>query len=142
MSFEEIRRRIEKIHKKIVEEIERSFEEATSMSLFQQGSMRPLYTVYQRPDAYVVLVDLAGADTSSLEIKPMEDKLIIRASLEKEVRFSDIYGTMIGEDVVFHEYEHEIPLPPDADTSSIKYNIRPNKIVEIIIPRRRSSLNR
>ncbi len=139
MSFEEIKKRIERIHKRIMEEIERSFEEATSMSLFQQGSMKPLYTIYQRPDAYVVLVDLAGADTSSLEVKATENKLIIRASLEKEVRFSDIYGTVVGEDIVFHEYEHEIPLPPDADPSNIKYNIRPNKIVEIIIPRKRSS---
>jgi len=142
MSFEEIKKRIERIHKRIMEEIERSFEEATSMSLFQQGSMRPLYTIYQRPDAYVVLVDLAAADASSLEVKATENKLIIRASLEKEVKFSDIYGTMVGEDIVFREYEHEIPLPSDADPSGIRYNIRPNKIVEIIIPRKRPSLNR
>ncbi len=139
MSFEEIRRRIERIHKRIMEEIERSFEEAASMSWFQQGSMRPLYTVYQRPDAYVILVDLAGADTSSLEVKAIENKLVIRASLEREVRFSDVYGTMIGEDIVFNEYEHEIPLPPDADPSGIKVSVRPNKIVEITIPRRRPS---
>ncbi len=136
MSFEEIRRRIERIHRKIMEELERSFEEVPAPTWLHE-SMRPLYTVYQSPDAYIVLVDLAGADTSSIEVKATENKLIIKASLEKEVRFSDVYGTMIGQDVVFRQYEHEIPLPPDADPSGIKVNVRPNKIIEIRIPRRK-----
>lgn len=138
MSFEEIRKRIERIQRKIMEEIERTFEEAATPT-WLQGSMKPLYTMYQRPDAYIVLVDLAGADTSSLEVKATENKLIIKASLEKEVRFSDIYGTMIGQDIVFRQYEHEIPLPPDADPSNIEVNVRPNKIIEIRIPRKKTT---
>lgn len=142
MSFEEIRKRIERIHRKILEEVERTFEETlettTGAFMAQTGSLKPLYTLYETPDAYIVLVDLAGADTSTIDVRATEDKLIIRASLEKEVRFSDIYGTVVGENIVLRSYEHEIPLPPDADANNIKVNVRPNKIVEIIIPKKRS----
>lgn len=137
MDFEELRKRLERLHRRMMEEIERGLEEAASLPWSPSGTMRPLYTLYEYTDSYVVLVDLAGADTSTLEVKATKDKLYIRASLERRVSFSDIYGTVIGRDLVFHSYEHEIPLPPDASPEDIKVKVRPNKIVEIVIPKKR-----
>ncbi|ABM80924.1 Hsp20/alpha crystallin family protein [Hyperthermus butylicus] len=138
--YEDIRRRLERLRERIVREIDQAFsemEEVMRLSWSPDGSIQPLYTMYEYPDRYIVLVDLAAADTSSLEVKATETRLVIEARLEREVSFSDLYGTSLGRSVTFRHYRHELPLPPDADPSAISVRVRPNKIVEIIIPKRR-----
>lgn len=138
--YEELRREWVRLRRKIMEEVDRmlyELEESMHYGWSPDGSLRPLYTLYDYPDRYTVLVDLAAADTSSLEVKAVEDRLVIEAKLEREIRFSDVYGTPLGREVKFRLYRHEILLPPDADPSGIHVRIRPNKIVEIIIPKKR-----
>ena len=140
MSYEEIRRRLERLRERIEREIDRALSEAEEvmrLSWSPEGRLQPLYTMYEYPDRYVILVDLAAADTSTLEVKATEDRLIIEAKLEREVSFSDLYGTSLGHEVTFRYYHQEIPLPPDADPSGIRVNVRRGKIVEIVVPKKR-----
>jgi HSP20 family protein len=122
-----------------MEEVDRmlyELEEAMHHGWSPDGSLRPLYTVYEHPDRYTILVDLAAADTSSLEVRVVDDRLVIEAKLEREIRFSDVYGTPLGREVKFRLYRHEMMLPPDADPSGMHVRIKPNKIVEIVIPKK------
>ncbi|BES81219.1 Hsp20/alpha crystallin family protein [Pyrodictium abyssi] len=137
--YEELRREWERLRRKIMEEIDRmlyEMEEAVHYGWSPDGSLRPLYTMYEYPDRYTILVDLAAADTSSLEVRVVDDRLVLEARLEREIRFSDVYGTSLGREVKFRLYRHEIALPPDADPSGMHVKVRPNKIVEIIIPKK------
>ncbi|KSW12395.1 hypothetical protein CF15_06605 [Pyrodictium occultum] len=139
-AYEELRREWERLRRRIIEEMDRLFyelEEIVHAGWSPEGALRPLYTVYEHPDHYTILVDLAAADTSSLEVKVSGDKLILEAKLEREVRFSDIYGTSMGHGLTFRHYKHELTLPPDADPSGVQVRVRPNKIVEITLPKKR-----
>jgi len=139
-NFESVRRRLERLRERIEREIDRALselEEVMRPSWTPEGRLQPLYTMYEYPDRYVILVDLAAADTSRLEVKVVDDKLVIEAKLEREVSFSDIYGTSLGQELTFHHYYHEMPLPPDADPSGMKVNVRRGKIVEIVLPKKR-----
>ncbi len=139
--FEEIRREMERLRRRIQEEIDR----AMSMISMQpqpmwspDGSLQPLYQVYSYPDRYVIVVDLAGADTGTIDVKATEDSVVIEARLQRSVSYSDLYGTTHGSEMVFHSYKNVIPLPPDADPHGMQVKVRRNKIVEIVIPRKRS----
>ena len=138
--FEEIRREMERLRRRIQEEIDR----AVSMISMQpqplwspDGSLQPLYQVYSYPDRYVILVDLAGADTGTIDVKATEDSLIIEARLQRSLSYSDLYGTTHGREMVFHSYKNVIPLPPDADPKDMQVRVRRDKLVEIVLPRRR-----
>jgi HSP20 family protein len=138
--FEYMRRKLEKLRERIEREIDRALsemEEIMRPSWTPEGRLQPLYTMYEYPDRYVILVDLAAADKSTIDVKATEDKLIIEAKLEREVSFSDIYRTSLGQELTFRYYHHEIPLPPDADPSGIKVNVRRGNIVEIVVPKKR-----
>ncbi len=137
--FEYFRRELEKLRRKLHEEIEKAFTEPllTHRDWSPDGSLEPLYNIYEYSDRYVVLVDLAGADKGSIEVKATEDRLIVEARLERTVTYSDVYGTHHGREITFHSYRHELPLPPDADPSGMKVNIRPNKLIEIVLPKKR-----
>jgi HSP20 family protein len=138
--FESLRRRLERLRERIEREIDRAIsemEEVMRPSWTPEGRLQPLYTMYEYPDRYVILVDLAAADKSTIEVKAVGEKLVIEAKLEKEVSFSDLYRTSLGQGLTFRYYHHEIPLPPDADPSQMKVNVRKGKIVEIIIPKKR-----
>jgi HSP20 family protein len=137
--FEEIRREMERLRRRIQEEIDRTLAAITGLqqaTWSPDGSLQPLYQVYTYPDRYVVVVDLAGADTGTIEVKATRDTLIIEAKLQRNVSYSDIYGTTYGREVTFHSYRNVLPLPPDADPSGMRYRVRRDKLVEIIIPRR------
>jgi len=138
-AFEEMEEFFERLRKRLLREAERLLAEAAMQADWTpDGGLRPLYTVYEYPDRYIILVDMAAADTSTLNVTATEDKLILEARLEQELRLSDIYGNVVGREVSLRYYRHEIPLPEDADPRNIKVNVKPNKIVEIVVPRRRS----
>ncbi len=130
--FERIRRRIEK-------EIDRIMREYTALKpdLTPDGSLQPLYTLYEYSDRYVILVDLPVADTSTLEVKVVDDKLVLEARLEKSIRLGDVYGHTIGQEISVSRYRHVIPLPADADAEKTEVKVRPTKIIEIIIPKKK-----
>jgi HSP20 family protein len=136
-AFEEMEELFEKLRKRLLREAERILAEAAMQADWTpDGGLRPLYTIYEYPDRYVILVDMAAADTSTLNVTATEDKLVLEARLQQELRLSDIYGNIVGREVSLRYYRHEIPLPPDADPKGIRVNVRPNKIVEIILPRK------
>ena len=138
--FEEIRREIERLRRRIQEEVDRAFALVTMQPHTMwspDGSLQPLYQVYTYPDRYVILVDLAGADTGTIDVKATEDSLIVEARLQRDVSYSDVYGTSYGREVVFRSYKNVIPLPPDADPSGMQVRVRRDKLVEIVLPRRR-----
>ncbi len=139
-SYEDLRRRLERLRERIEREIDRALtemEEVMRPSWSPEGKLQPLYTVYEYPDRYVLLVDLAAADADTINVKILEDRIVVEAKLEREVSFSDLYGTSFGQELVFSSYHHEIPLPPDADPSKAHYRVRRGKIVEIVIPKKR-----
>ena len=136
--FESIRREIERLRRKLHEEIERVLGETlfTRRDWSPDGSLEPLYNIYEYSDRYVILADLAGADKGSIEVKATEKTLVIEAKLETTVSYSDLYRTFHGREVTFHSYRHEIPLPPDANPAEMKVNVKKNKIIEVVIPKK------
>lgn len=129
--FDRIRRRIEREFGRLMRE-----HSILRLDLTPDGSLRPLYALYEYPDRYVVLVDLPEADTSTLEVKIVNDRLVIEARLRRDIRLGDIYGHTIGREISVNRYKQVIPLPSDADPQKTSIKVRPNKIVEIVIPRR------
>ena len=129
---------LERIRRRMLREMQRILAEMETLhaDVAPDGSIRPLYTIYEYPDRYVILVDLPAADASTINVSATEDKLVIEAQMERELSLSDIYGTMVGREVKVTRYRHVIPLPEDADPSGMKVNVRPNKVLEIVIPRR------
>ena len=139
--FDRLRREIERLRRRLHREVERMLQEPflVRRDWSPDGSLEPLYNIYEYSDRYVILVDLAGADRGSIDVRVVDDRLVVEARLEKEVSYSDVYGTYHGREMTFHSYRHELPLPPDADPSGMKVNIRPNKLIEIILPKKRST---
>lgn len=128
---------LEKLRKRIEEEIKRLHGVSRERESWSpRGFLEPLYHIYEYPDHYSILVDMAGADTANMEVRVVEDRLVIECRLSREVSYSDLYGTVVGRDIRFTKYRHVIPLPPDADTERIDVKIHPGKIVEIIVPKR------
>ncbi len=140
MSFiDEIRRRI----RREMERIEREFEE-TFRELWEtfgpeeqpmwdsSGMLEPLYSIYEAEDAYIIRVDLAGGDTSTLHVEAHGNTLTLTCKLERSIRF-ERWGT-VHREISFHQYRKTIRLPPDADVSRLSYRVR-GKIVEIIVPK-------
>ena len=134
--FEMLKRELERIRKRLEEELERTMLIGERPGWSPSGFLEPLYQLYEYPDRYVILVDLAGADTATLDVKVVGDRLVLESKLSKEVRYSDIYGTIAGRDVRFHSYRHVLPLPPDADPENMRVKVHRNKVVEITIPKK------
>ncbi len=129
---------IDRLRRRVLREITRTLTELEMLhtDLTPDGTIRPLYTVYEHPDHYKILVDLPAADTSTVNVTATEDTLIIEAQLEKAITYSDLYGTAVGREVTITRYRNIIPLPEDADPKGIKVQLRPNKILEITIPKK------
>ncbi len=135
---EEVEELFERLRRRVMKEVDRVLSEFEALRLdwTPDGRLSPLYTIYEFPDKYVVLVDLAAADVDSVEVKVVDGRLVIEARLEREISLSDLYGTAAMRGVTLRYYRQEIPLPPDADVEGMTYRVRPDKIVEIVIPRR------
>ncbi len=136
--MEELRREFERLRKKMLQKIDGMLSEFASLRAdwTPDGALKPLYTIYEFPDRYVILVDVAAADTSSVNVIATEDMITVEARLEKEISLGDIYGTIAGHGVSVRYYRHEIPLPPDAEPKGMRVRVRPDKIIEIVLPRK------
>ncbi len=135
-AFEDIELFFERLRRRLLREAERILAEAMQPDWTPDGGLRPLYTMYEYPDHYLVLVDLPAADLSSINVYTTNHTLVIEARLQQELRLSDVYGTVTGREVSLRYYRQEIPLPSDADPENMSVNVRPNKIIEIRIPRK------
>ncbi len=136
---DEVFREFEKIRRRIEKEIDRIMREYTALKpdLTPDGSLQPLYTLYEYSDRYIILVDLPVADTSTLEVKVVDDKLVLEARLERSIRLGDVYGHTVGQEISVSRYKQVIPLPADADAEKTEVKVRPTKIIEIVIPKKK-----
>ncbi len=137
--FDEIEREIERVRRRILREVNKFLLEHygyVERDWDEKGNLRPLYTIHEYPDKYVIIFDLANADTSTLEVKVVGQRLLIEANMEKSIQLSDIYGDVIGKELSISKYRHEINLPPLADPSRMKVKVGRRKIVEVIIPKK------
>ena len=138
MGSEDVYEELERLRRRVIREVDRILSELAALKsdLTPDGGLRPLYTLYEYPDRYVILLDLPAADTSTLTVTATEGKLVVEARLEREISLGDLYGTVYGRETRISYYKHVIPLPPDADLENIRVNVRPNKIVEIVVPKK------
>ncbi len=136
---DEVFREFEKIRRRIEKEIDRIMREYTALKpdLTPDGSLQPLYTLYEYSDRYIILVDLPVADTSTLEVKVVDDKLVLEARLERSIRLGDVYGHTVGQEISVSRYKQVIPLPADVDAEKTEVKVRPTKIIEIVIPKKK-----
>lgn len=93
------------------------------------GRLEPLYTLYEYPDKYVIMVDLPVADPSTLSIDVKGRKLVVSCRLREEISFGD-WGT-IQKKLRFKEFVKVIELPSDVDTS--KFNVERKGTIVIIV---------
>lgn len=134
--FERFWRRIREIERKMLESfreeeerILRELEEirkALTPSWSYEGYLRPLYTMRDLGDEYVLYIDLPNADQGSIDIKFKGNTILIRAKLKMQHRFSEWSGQ--GGETVFTEYRDVITLPFDIDPSCVSLRQRKGMI--------------
>ncbi len=125
--FEKFWRRIKEIERRMLESfreeeerILREFEEirrALIPSWSYEGYLRPLYTMRDLGNEYVLYIDLPNADQGSIDIKFKGNAILIRAKLRMKHRFSEWSGQ--GGETIFTEYRDVITLPFNVDPSCV-----------------------
>ncbi len=133
--WEEIRKSVKEL---IDEEIKRINEEVQGFKSLMQpswssdGVLKPLYTLKEAGNEYIVYIDLPRADEGSINVEFVNNRIILKASLKKEVRFKDWSG--VGSETSFREYQGVIELPIKIDPQKVKVRTKKG-IVEIRIPK-------
>ncbi|HDJ83732.1 MAG TPA: Hsp20/alpha crystallin family protein [Desulfurococcaceae archaeon] len=135
MGFDELAR-IRRRLRELLGEYETVFDESWSelRPMWDvDGTLEPLYSLYEYSDKYVVVVDLPGADLSTLSVDVKGRRLVIRCRLKEELSFIK-WGT-IQREIRFREYVKVIELPENIDLS--KFDVeRKDSLVVIIIGKR------
>ncbi len=134
--FERFWRKIREIEKKMLEsfreeeeQILRELEEirkALTPSWSYEGYLRPLYTMRDLGDEYILYIDLPNADQGSIDVKFKGNAILIRAKLKMQHRFSEWSGQ--GGETVFTEYRDVITLPFDIDPNYVSLRQRKGMI--------------
>ena len=145
--FEKLWRRVKELERRtweyIEDEIRRTavsireeFESIRRMlepSWSHEGFLRPLYTVRDEGNAYVVYIDLPKADEGTIDIRFRGNRIFVRARLKEEVVFHG--WSSRGGEVRFNEYRDIIELPVRSiDPNRVKV-ITKRRVVKIIIPK-------
>jgi len=130
--FERLWRRIKEIERRMLEsfrdEEERILKELEDLrkalmpSWSYEGYLRPLYTIRDLGDEYVLYVDLPNADQGSIDVKFKGNTILIRAKLKMQHKFSEWSGQ--GGETVFTEYRDVITLPFNIDPSCVSLRQR------------------
>ena len=143
--FERLWRRVKEFEKKmlesfreeeerIIKELE-DFRKALTPSWSCEGYLRPLYTMRDLGDEYVLYIDLPNADQGSIDIKFKDNAILIRAKLKVEHKFSEWTGQ--GGETIFTEYRDVITLPFNIDPSCVSLRQKKGMIeLRIKKPRR------
>ena len=135
MSFDELAR-IRRRLRELLGEYETVFDESWSElgPMWRvDGTLEPLYSLYEYPDKYMVAIDLPGADLSTLSVDVKGRRLVIKCRLKEEMSFIR-WGT-IQREIRFREYVKVIELPENIDLS--KFDIeRKGSLIVIIIGKR------
>ncbi len=137
--FEKVFREIEEaVVRDIEREIERirsavrSYEHMLAPTLHHEGFMEPLYNVVDEGDRIVIRVDLPYVEEGSIDVKFVNNKLVLHAKLKDSYRFEG-WSHRMGE-VRFQEFRLALDLPPNVDPSNAKVRFR-RGVLEIVIPK-------
>ena len=142
--LEKFIKRIEKSFKSIEEhvtrlirdEFARIYEDIASMErMFKpmwhhEGYLEPLYTIKDLGDRIVIYIDLPYAHEGTIDVKFIDNKMIIKAKLKQQISLSQ-WGTRFS-DITFNEYRTVIDLPLRVDPDKVKIRTR-RGVVEITI---------
>ncbi len=138
MSFEEYTRFRRRILRELLGEFEPLLDESWRelMPMWDSdGRLEPLYTIREYPDKYVIIIDLPGADFSTLSVDLKGRLLIVRSRLKQSVVFAN-WGT-VQREIVFREYSKTIELPEDIDPEVFEVDHKKSMVI-ITIGRKRS----
>ena len=133
--WEEIRRSFKELIDEEIKRIDEEFQGFKSLvqpSWSSNGVLKPLHTMKEVNNEYIVYIDMPRADEGSINVEFVNNRIILKANLKKEVRFKDWSG--VGSETSFREYQEVIDLPVKIDPRRV--NVRTRKgIVEIRIPK-------
>ncbi|HID80278.1 MAG TPA: Hsp20/alpha crystallin family protein [Ignisphaera sp.] len=124
------------IMKTLRDEVYRLYEDLASIErMFRpmwhhEGYLEPLYSVKDLGDRIVVYIDLPYAEEGSIDVKFVDNKMIIKARLKDQLSYSG-WGTRF-ERMTFNEYRTVIDLPIVVDPNKIRIRSRKG-LVEITI---------
>lgn len=125
-SFREmIRREIERFEKEL-----ELIKIPAPPSWSSEGVLKPLYSVRDEGDSYVIYVDIPKADEGTIEVNFVDNKIEIKARLRKEFKFENWTGR--GGETTFTQYREIIELPTRIDPQRVRVRKRKG-IVEIKI---------
>ncbi len=124
---DELRRVAEEIRSEI-----ESVERMLSPSWSHNGYLRPLYSLRDEGSNYVLYIDLPRVDEGTIDVKFIGNKVVIRARLKEETRFTEWSGR--GGEIKFNEYREVIELPITIDPSKVKV-LTKKRVVKVIIPK-------
>ncbi len=147
MEFDEIDKMMKKLERGFKEledhimralrdEVRKLYEDLASMErMFRpmwhhEGYLEPLYAIKDLGDRIVVYIDLPFAEESTIDVKFVDDKMVIRAKLKKSLSYSD-WSTRF-EGTSFSEYRTVIDLPIKASPERVKVRAK-RGVVEITI---------
>lgn len=101
-------------------------------SLFSQNGFHPKIDMRETKDAYVVHVDVPGADEHNLNVSIEDQQLTISGSIEKQQE-SESSNQLFRERRSGH-FSRSISLSEPVDASKMKTNYN-NGVLEIVIPK-------
>ena len=144
--FERLWKRIREVEKSIREYVEEEFRRALEdirselrsidrmlmPSWSHEGYLRPLYTVKDVGNAYVVYIDLPKVDEGSIDVRFRDNLIMIRAKLKEGLTLSN--WSSRGSEVRFYEYREVIELPVRIDPKKVRVSVRRSR-VQIVIPK-------
>lgn len=151
--FEEMRRRIYRTLRDVMESFEREFEEMESMmeevlaearewekileesvEELREGYMRPLSTIIDRGDKILLLVEIPGVREETIEVIITEDRVRVEAKLDEEKLRRALGRRAYLRRLSIARGEYKLPQP--VDPSRVKVERRGSKIY-IWIPKLR-----
>lgn len=91
------------------------------------GVMDPLYTIIDRGDEVVIVVDLPGADPGSVVVEAREDSIRVEARISKEVVVRAMPGVEWASRL--ERYSGVIRLPYRIDKDSLSVNMGGSRLV-------------
>lgn len=142
--FEEFLSRVKRVEKKIMNYVREEFREVLEgmrdelhsiSSMFEpswsyEGYLRPLYTIKDVGNAYVVYLDLPKADLGTVDVRFRDNFMVVRAKLKGGLRLG--CWSCRGGEITFHEYREVISLPFKVDPSKVKVELKGDRVKVII----------
>ena len=127
--FRELRREV----RRLLEDIERTFELNKPMWDLSSRSLEPLCTIHETENEVVVTMDMPLVNKDSISINVTEDTLEVTAELREEVSLA-IPGCSSRE-VRFRRFHKVIRLPVPVEPSGARARFR-GGILEVRLPKK------